>query len=183
MRFDELVRVVCDLKGIEDPSPIFDDEEEGRRLSDWLTDKGPRPDEQAEWREFLERVWAEVEQLPRFQRLAYLLNFTAADGELDLFWAYGVATIRRIGGALQLTEEQFARLWPELSTDPDEHRRARALRSYDERIALLWQYLPLSDKVIARMLDTERQKVINLRKAAGSRLSRRLAHRSTGVEQ
>jgi hypothetical protein len=115
------------------------------------------------------------------QRLAYLLNFTAADGQLELFWAYGVATIRRIGAALQITEGQFAQVWPELTLDDEERRRAMALESYDEKFALLWQHLPLTDVAIAKMLGTERQKVINLRKAAGDRLSRRLARRGRGV--
>jgi hypothetical protein len=46
----------------------------------------------------------------------------------------------------------------------------------------LWRSLPLTDLMIAKLLKTERQKVINLRKAAGARLSRRLAHRSRSGE-
>ncbi len=178
IRFGDLVRIVCDLKRIEDFTPIVEaDEEEARPLIELLPDTGPRPDEEAEWSEFLERLWAEIEQLPPLQRVAYLLNFTAADGQLELFWAYGVATVQRIGAALQLTDEQFARVWPELPLSDEERRSAEAFTSYDEKFALLWQRLPLSDAAIAKMLGTERQKVINLRKAAGDRLSRRLAHR------
>jgi hypothetical protein len=178
IRFDELVRIVCDLKQIEEIAPIVEADEEGARpLSELLEDAGRRPDEEAEWREFLEQLWAEIEQLLPLQRIAYLLNLTAADGQLDLFWTYGVATIRRIGAALQLTEDHFGRVWPELQMSDGERRYAEALTSYDERLALLWQHLPLADATIARMLGTERQKVINLRKAAGDRLSRRMAHR------
>ena len=43
-----------------------------------------------------------------------------------------------------------------------------------EQFALVSQHLPLSDIVIARVLDTDRRKFINLHKAAGDRLSRRL---------
>jgi len=182
VRFDELFRLVCDLKRIEDFTPLVGTDEEGALpLSELLPGAGRLPDEEAEWTEFLGRLWAEVEQLPPLQRLAYLLNFTAADGQLELFWAYGVATIRRIGAALQLTEGQFARVWPELTLDDEGRRRAMALASYDEKFALLWQHLPLTDAAIAKMLGTERQKVINLRKAAGDRLSRRLAWRGRGV--
>jgi hypothetical protein len=176
IRFDELVRVVYHLKGIETFTLVVEDEEEGRLLSDRLPDAGWRPDEQAEWSEFLEQLWAQIEQLPPFQRVAYLLNFTATDGQLELFWSYGIAGIRRIGAALQLTDEQFVQLWRELALNDNEHRRALALESYDEKFALLWQHLPLTDAVIAKILGTERQKVINLRKAAGDRLSRRLTH-------
>lgn len=179
IRFDELVRIVCDLKRIEDFTPLVEADEEGARpLIELLPDAGRLPDEEAEWCEFLERLWTEIEQLPPLQRIAYLLNFTAADGQLELFWVYGVATIQHIGAALQLTDEQFARVWSELALSDEDRRRAEAFTSYDEKFALLWQRLPLSDAAIAKMLGTERQKVINLRKAAGARLSRRLAHRA-----
>ncbi len=178
IRFNELIRIVYDLKRIEEFTPIVEaDEQEARPLSELLPDAGRRPDEEAEWREFLHRLWAEIEQLPPLQRIAYLLNFTAADGQLELFWIYGVATIRRVGSALQLTEEHFTRVWTDLQLSEGERHLAESLEGYDERFGLLWQHLPLTDATIARMLGTERQKVINLRKAAGDRLSRRMAHR------
>jgi hypothetical protein len=132
----------------------------------------------AEWGDFLRRLWAEIEQLPVFQRIAYLLNFTAGECQLELFWTYGVVSLRGIGAALQLTADQFSRVWPELQLTDEERHKAEALSSYDEKFALLWRHLPLTDLMIAKLLGTERQKVINLRKAAGARLSRRLAHRS-----
>jgi hypothetical protein len=166
------------LKRIEEFTPIAEaDQQEGRPLSELLEDAGRLPDEEAEWREFLQRLWGEIEQLPPLQRIAYLLNFTAADGQLELFWIYGVATIRRIGDILQMTEDHFARLWSELELSEQDRRRAESLTSPDERFAMLWQHLPLADASIARMLGTERQKVINLRKAAGDRLSRRMTRR------
>src|SRR5262249_43971304 len=172
-RFDQLVEIVCDLKRIEDFIFVPEDDEEGARPWIDLPDKGWTPDEEAEWREILERLWSEIELLPPLQRIAYLLNFTAADGEVDLFWTYGVATVRRIGAVLQLTDEQFARVWPELKLNDQQRRCAEALTNYDEKFALLWQHLPLTDITIAKLLGTERQKVINLRKAAGDRLARR----------
>src|SRR5262249_7036888 len=177
IRYDNLVRIVCDLKRPGNFDPIVGiDEEEVSPLSELLPDVGPRPDERAEWVELLGRLWAEIEQLPLLQRIAYLLNFTAGDGQLELFWAYGVVSIRGLGTVLQLTEDQFARIWPELRMSDEERRRVEAVTTYNERFALLWQYLPLTDATIARSLGIERQKVINLRKAAGDRLSRRLAH-------
>jgi hypothetical protein len=179
IRYDDLVRIVCELKRVgEGATFIRVDEEDERSIGDLLPDTGPRPDEMAEWSEFLRRLWAEIEQLPVLQRIAYLLNFTAGECQLELFWTYGVVSLRGIGAVLQLTEDQFSRLWPELQLTDEERHKAEALSSYDEKFALLWRRLPLTDLMIAKLLGTERQKVINLRKAAGARLSRRLAHRS-----
>jgi DNA-directed RNA polymerase specialized sigma24 family protein len=172
IKFDEMTNIVCGLKQIEDLNPVIGGEASGRVLSEWLADNRRRPDEHAQWTEFLERLWAQIELLPRLHRLAYLLNFTAADGQLELFWIYGVASIRRIGAVLQITDEQFARVWPVMTLSDEMRRRAQACENYDEKFAVLWQFLPLTDVAIASMLGTERQKIINLRKAAADRLSR-----------
>lgn len=173
LRFNDLVSVIFALQRLEEHAPVMEDEAE-RAWDDTSANETHIPDE-PEWREFLTRVWAEIEQLPPRQRSAYLLNFTAADGAIELFQIYGVAGVRRIGAALQLSEEQFARAWPELKLDEARRAHVATLTSYDEKFACLWQCLPLSDLIIAKMLDTERQKVINLRKVAGARLARRLA--------
>jgi DNA-directed RNA polymerase specialized sigma24 family protein len=171
-RFDEMTKIVCGLKRIEDLHPVAVGEVAGRGLSEWLPDNRRRPDEDAEWRAFLERLWAEIERLPRLHRLAYLLNFTAGDGQLELFWIYGIASIRRIGAALQITEDEFARVWPALTLNDEVRQRAQTCQGYDDKFAVLWQYLPLTDVALACLLQASRQKVINLRRAAGDRLSR-----------
>jgi hypothetical protein len=178
IRFDQVVRIMTGLKRVDESSPVAVDEVAGRKLSEWLPDQQRRPDEQAEWKAFLERLWILIEQLPHLHRLAYLLNFTAADGQLELFWLYGVASIRRIGAALELTEEQFARLWPLLESNINRCTTATARDGYDAKFSFLWQHLPLTDAMIATLLGTERQKVINLRKAAGDRLSRLMTRSS-----
>ena len=154
---------------------VESDEEDGRSWSDLLPSPELQPDEEAEWKEFLEKLWAEIERLKPPQRLAYLLNFTDAHGQLDMFAFYGVASIRRIGTTLQLSDEQFSRLWTKLELSDEEHHPAASLKSHDERFALLWPYLPLNDFVIAEMLATERQDVINLRAAARRKLAKSLA--------
>lgn len=170
--FDQLVRLVFALRRMEEGLFIGDEtDEDTRAWSEVLAAHEPPPDQEAEWRQFLTRLWAEIEQLPPLQRIAYLLNFTAGDGALDIFRLYGVVSAVHIGVVLQLTDEQFARAW----VDPQLAEKARTLRSYDEKFALLWRTLPLNDQTIARLIGTERQKVINLRKAAGDRLARRLA--------
>jgi hypothetical protein len=106
--------------------------------------------------------------------LAYLLNFTAVDGRLELFLVHEVATIAQIGTLLQITNDEFARVWEATSLTADIGRRSAGCKQYDQKFALLWPILPLADAVIAHMLGTDRQKVINLRKAASARLSREI---------
>ena len=169
---EHLVRLVFALRRMEEEVFIGDeDDEETRPWREVLAATAAKPDQEAEWRQFLTRLWAEIEDLPPLQRIAYLLNFTAGEGALDIFRLHGIATAVRIGAVLQLTDEQFARAWDE----PALAEQARALQSYDEKFALLWRVLPLNDQTLARLLGTERQKVINLRKAASARLARRLA--------
>jgi hypothetical protein len=170
--FTELTTVVCGLKQIDEQRPLVTGELGGRAMSEWVPDNQRWPDEKAEWTEFLGRLWMQIEGLPHLQRLAYLLNFTAADGQLDLFWIYGVVGIRSIGTVLQISEKQFERIWSALDNEHELGWRAQACETYDEKFALLWQYLPLADMVIADALGTERQRIINLRKSAADRLSR-----------
>jgi DNA-directed RNA polymerase specialized sigma24 family protein len=173
--FDHVTKIVCGFKQIENLIPLASVEFGGRSLGEWLPDTRRRPDEDAEWKEFLQQLWAEIEQLPRPHRLAYLLNFTVADGQLELFWVYGIVSLRRIGATLQIEDEEFARLWPALTLSDAEFWSAPQFAGYEERFAALWQHLPLTDANIACLLGTERQKVINLRKAARDRLSRVMA--------
>lgn len=174
--FDQLVKIVFALRRIEEAQAIVERDDDDTWLWNEITsDAEFRPDEEAEWRQFLERLWAEIEQLPPLQRIAYLLNFTAGNGSLEIFWLYGVASVRRIGLTLSLSEEQFARAWNDPTMAENVCEQAALLIGYDEKFALLWRYLPLKDQAIARLIGTERQKVINLRKSAGDRLARRLA--------
>lgn len=173
--FDQLVKIVFALRRIEEAQAIVERDDDDTWLWNEITsDAEFRPDEEAEWRQFLERLWAEIEQLPPLQRIAYLLNFTAGNGSLEIFWLYGVASVRRIGLTLSLSEEQFARAWNDPTMKEKVCEQAALLIGYDEKFALLWRYLPLNDQTIARLIGTERQKVINLRKSAGDRLARRL---------
>jgi DNA-directed RNA polymerase specialized sigma24 family protein len=143
--FDDLVSVVAALLQVKDEPPASTEEETGgvEIVSDanvaWQVEK----------RIFLERLWQEVRELPRAQRVALLLNLRESDGGgcLALFPATGVANLRQIANALEFSAEQFAELWPQL---------------------------PLDDATIAELLELTRQQVINLRKSARERLARRL---------
>lgn len=104
---------------------------------------------QVEKRIFLQRLWQEVQLLPPNQRSALLLNLRDAEGRgcIALFLVTGVATLRKLAEALELTAERFAELWNEL---------------------------PLEDQAIAELLGMTRQQVINARKSGRERLARRL---------
>ena len=92
------------------------------------------------------KLWAEIRELPLRQRIALLLHLRDDSGESAL--VHLGASRAEIAGALELTEEELATLWP---------------------------LLPLDDNTIAARLGVARQQVINLRKCARERLARRRA--------
>jgi hypothetical protein len=96
----------------------------------------------------LQQLWTEIGALPVRQRAALLLGARDASGEsvLRLLRATGVASLRAMSETLELSAEAFAALWRDL---------------------------PLDDHSIAKLLETNRQNVINLRRAARERLKRR----------
>jgi hypothetical protein len=104
---------------------------------------------QTEKRIFLQRLWQEVGQLPLNQRAALLLNLKDAGGRgcIALFPATGIATLGQLAEILEISVEE---------------------------LAVLWNELPLEDARIAEMLRLTRQQVINARKSARERLTRRL---------
>jgi hypothetical protein len=148
VEFGELVSALAALLQIRDqPIESTDQINETAGLTStarhadtaWLVEK----------RIFLQRLWEEVRQLPLNQRAALLLNLKDASGRgcIALFIATGVATLRELAEVLEMSAEDFARLWNEL---------------------------PLEDARIAQILQSTRQQVINARKSARERLVRRL---------
>lgn len=102
-----------------------------------------------ESRRFLQALWTEVQALRPPQRAALLLNLRDIDGSnaLALLMILEIATFDQIASALEITPQ---------------------------RLAELWSGLPLDDHAIAAMFGLRRQQVINLRRAARERLTRRL---------
>lgn len=180
IELDDLVTIIFDLKRLAKNTHVsIDHDEEGSLAGKLATSNWPH-DLQEEWREHLERylhcLWEGVVSLKsKEQRMAFLLNFDGAGHGLKLFQMYGAATLRRIGESLNLSEEHFERLWPQLGEKA--RRVAEGLENYDEKFALLWMFLPIEDKIIANMLGVNRQKVINLRSKARKHLNRNLAER------
>jgi RNA polymerase sigma factor (sigma-70 family) len=107
------------------------------------------PGARMELRQWLTELWTQIRELPRAQRVALLLNLRAADSApaVTLLPIIGVASVRNIAEALEFSAEAFA---------------------------ALWKSLPLEDLAIAELLGVTRQQVINLRKSARERLTRRI---------
>ncbi|MEN3328202.1 MAG: hypothetical protein V7638_3009 [Acidobacteriota bacterium] len=147
IEFDELVTAVAAIQGISDqPVESLADDEDGG--FDPAT-PDPDPAWRIEKKMFLQRLWEELTQLPVNQRAALLLNLKDASGFgcITLFPAIGIATIRQLAAALELSAERLAELWNEL---------------------------PIEDARIAELLGLTRQQVINARKSGRERLARRL---------
>ena len=107
------------------------------------------PADQLEWKQWMSRLWGQIRELPQGQRAALLLNLKcgAESSAVALLPLTGVASIREIAGVLGMPAEEFASLWNQL---------------------------PLDDLAIAARLGITRQQVINLRKSARERLTRRM---------
>ena len=150
VELDELVNGIAEIYRITEPieSSALGVEETGGVYEE-LADPRASVDLTFDQRLYLERLWGEILQLPTRQRAALLLNLRDAQGAgvLALLPLIGVASLEAIARALEMAEGQLSKLW------------------YD---------LPLDDAVIAKLLGGTRQQVINLRKAARSRLRRRM---------
>lgn len=145
--FDELVSALAAIQGVSDQpiESLADDDESA------YEPPAPEPDQawRTEKRMFLQRLWDELQQLPRNQRAALLLNLKDASGfsSITLFPAIGIATLRELAAALEIGAEDFAAMWNDL---------------------------PIEDTRIAELLGLTRQQVINARKSGRERLARRL---------
>jgi DNA-directed RNA polymerase specialized sigma24 family protein len=148
VELDELVSSLAALQGISDQpiESLTENEDAGGHAP-----AAPEPDQawRMEKRMFLQRLWEELQQLPLNQRAALLLNLKDPSGFgcITLFPATGIATVRQLAQALELSAESFAELWNDL---------------------------PIEDARIAELLGVTRQQVINARKSGRERLARRL---------
>ena len=149
VEMDDLVKTVAELQGIKD-NPIVGGcvNDRDDNTYERLPDAHANVASEVERRMYLQRLWAEIIQLPLRQRIALLLNLRdEQEGVLALLPLMGLASIRQLAETLAIPFEQFARLWNEL---------------------------PLEDVFIAEHLGATRQQVINLRKSARARLARRM---------
>jgi len=148
IEFDQLVGALAARLQIRDqPIESIDDGENA--IASRASDGAPDPAWQVEKRIFLQRLWEELQQLPINQRAALLLNLKDEEGRgcIALFPVTGIATLRELAHALEMSTERFAELWNEL---------------------------PMEDARVAELLGLTRQQVINARKSGRERLTRRL---------
>ncbi len=151
----DLVAALAELRGVRDQplvsltEPAADEDEAAPGQEPVETRPGPL--REAEDRQFLSRIWAEVRDLPRRQRVALLLNLRDAGGGdmLSLLPVTGLASAGEVARVLDLPAAELAELWPRL---------------------------PLEDREIAALLQATPRQVINLRKSARERLARRTRH-------
>lgn len=143
LKFDDLVDLVADLLKISD-KPSTEGE---------YADRLPQPRQtsfvtEIEHQDYLQKLWAEICELPLDQRRALLLNLRDADGnDMIASIVHGrTANIRQIAEAVAMPAEEFAQMF---------------------------NRLPLDDQTIGKIVGATRQRVINLRKAARRRLIRR----------
>lgn len=153
VELDLLTGLVAEWWGVTDETVEVGGEGGGREGEEArgveLSDTRPEPSAEAERRAYLELLWREITELPPRQRAALLLNLRDEQGRacIDLWTLTGVATAQGVAEVLGMTLEEFAEIWNEL---------------------------PLEDKRIAALLGLTRQQVINLRKSARERLTRRM---------
>jgi hypothetical protein len=108
--------------------------------------------DRVEARQYLSVLWQEIRQLPPHQRIALLLNLRepASGNAVTLLVVLGIATIDEVAESVEMSKAELSDLWDDL---------------------------PLDDLRIAGHLGVTRQQVINMRKSARERLTRRMRHR------
>ena len=143
LRLDELVSLIAGLWRINDV-PSGDTSIEPNAYSG----QDEQLDARIDQRGHLEKLWAEICELPLGQRVALLLSLRDSSGRgvITLLPLIHIASLRQIAEILAMPAE---------------------------KLASLWNQLPLDDATIAESLAITRQQVINLRKCARARLWRR----------
>lgn len=142
--FDDLVNHVSNVCGLVEPYEFSEDSD---RLRDTAADPGLTADRTVELRSRLNALWSAILGLPTQHRQALLLNLRDGGGDnlLAALPLSGVASIREIATAMDMTFEQLADIW---------------------------NSLPWDDLRIANHLGLSRQQVINLRQTARAKLTR-----------
>jgi RNA polymerase sigma factor (sigma-70 family) len=147
---DDLVSLVAELWGVKDFPPQTDDASgsAGDRL-ERLASEEVDPATKVEQRMQLSQLWEEIRALPLSQRRALLLGLKDAGGRCLTVLLADI----RIASMLQIAE---------------------ALAMPAERLAELWNKIPLDDMSIAADLGITREQVIHQRQSARRRLARRM---------
>ena len=149
LTFEHLVDAVAECSGVKETRVQSLDEEPGEGVSRWEPADGrPAAESRLSERQYIDRLWKEICELPLEHRKALLFNLQdGAGGDIQLFEFLGVATISQIAAAVEMDALAFAELW---------------------------KRLPIDDVSIGRELGLSRQDVANRRSAARKRLARKM---------
>jgi len=147
--FEALVTAVAEVWGGEEEGPRAERQASGTNAASRREPSTPPAVSTADDRIYLRELWQRIQELPPRQRAALLLNLRDGEGHdlIGLLPLTGIASIPQIAAALEMPPE---------------------------RLAELWNDLPLDDRTIASQLGLTRQQVINLRSAARQRLARQM---------
>ncbi len=137
---DDLVAVFAHWWGVKDHSPSSNGTEG--------PDAKVNLETQIEQRNYLQKLWQEIKELPVRQRRALLLNLRSgySHSALSLLPVLQIASLRQIAAAMEMPAEE---------------------------LAAIWNQLPLDDAQIAAQMNLTRRQVINLRMTARGRLLRK----------
>jgi hypothetical protein len=141
--------LVAEWSGVKEAWVQSLDEDRGDQAPRFeLSDPQATPDARLSDRQYIERLWREICELPLEHRKALLFNLEdSAGGDIQLFDVLGIATVAQIAAAVEMEPRVFAELW---------------------------KRLPLDDTSIGRELGLSRQDVANRRSAARKRLARKM---------
>ncbi|MBK9317083.1 MAG: hypothetical protein IPM55_22960 [Acidobacteria bacterium] len=101
LKFNDLVSIVFQLRRIRELIFVSDSPDTGSPGVE-LADSSETPDQRIEWREFLTRVWGEIETLPRYQRSHTCLISYPRTAETEVFRTWSGWYQWEIGKTLQL---------------------------------------------------------------------------------
>ena len=144
LKINEMMTIVARLWAVEDLGTVSLD---GFQENGFSAKKNRRND--FEMRFELAQIWDEIRELPVNQRIALLYNLRDEAGRemLLMFFNAKIASLRKIGEAMNLSPQECAKILP---------------------------LLPLNDQTIAEKMNLTARQVANLRKVARENLRRRL---------
>lgn len=197
VRLDALVSIAGALFGVQGSRELaYDDAAPGGAEEDrpaWEPPARPASTLDAVViREQIGRVWSEAKTMPQRWLIPFLLNPPTLAGspgqrapaEIGVFTANGFTTVAEIGALIGFTGEQYNVLWTELAIEAHGGPALASIPGAAERFAVVWNYLPLEDSLIARLMSLDSaQKVVNLRMVAKTHLAKvlRISEKSSQV--
>jgi hypothetical protein len=179
IELDDLVSILAPRLNVKDarpttgtPSADDDDDMDAAIALEGLA-RAADPAAEMLLRELLGGLWRCLLQMDLRKRCAFLLNPPAM--EIELLPAFGIAGTSDIASALELSDSQLTSLWESLPLDDAARSFVRTAPDNRAKFLVVWNYLPLQDALIGKLLGLTPQQVINQRMLARRVLSRELS--------